>query len=70
VDRHARRLGGAIALVVALVLGIPTGVAADCDGPACGPMDAGAVEGPQALLVLAILVVFATVMAVAEARRR
>jgi hypothetical protein len=33
-------------------------------------MDAGAVEGPQALLFLAILVVFATVMAVAEARRR
>jgi hypothetical protein len=56
--------------MAALVLAIPTGVNADCDGPACGPMDAGAVEGPQALIFLVILVVFAAVMAVAEARRR
>jgi hypothetical protein len=68
--RHVRRLGGAIASAVALVLAIPTGVAADCNGPVCGPMDSGEVTGPQALVFLVILVVSATVMAVAEARRR
>lgn len=64
-----RRLAAAATLALAVASAVPATVAAECNGPACGPLDQG-VEGLGAALLLVILVSFVTVMAVAEARRR
>ncbi len=64
------RLGVAIAIGIALLWALPGAVAADCNGPTCGEAAPGGVEGVSAFVFFAILVVFGTVMAVAEARRR
>jgi hypothetical protein len=54
---------------LAVLLSLPATVAADCVGPACDGAEQP-VEGTQAILLVAILVLFGTIMAVAEARRR
>ena len=65
-----RRLGVAIALGMAVLWVLPGVVAADCNGPTCGEATAGGAEGVSAFVFFAILVVFGTVMAIAEAKRR
>lgn len=62
-------LGVASSIAAGVALAWPGVVAADCNGPACEP-DVGGVEGLDAFLLVAILVLFATVMALGEARRR
>jgi hypothetical protein len=65
-----RHLVAATGLVVTLLAGFPALVSADCNGPTCGEPTPAGVEGVSAFVFLAILVVFGTVMAIAEARRR
>lgn len=69
VKQSLRRLVGIAALAAALVAALPVVVVAECNGPVCGPMDAEEVAGPEVLIFLVILMVLATAMAVAEARR-
>jgi hypothetical protein len=65
-----RRLGVAIALGIAVLWALPGVVSADCNGPTCGEQTPAGVEGVSAFVFFAILVVFGTVMTIAEARRR
>jgi hypothetical protein len=58
----------ALGMTVAMWVALPTGVMADCNGPACGPVETG-VEGVQGALLIAVLVLFGAAMAVAEVRR-
>jgi hypothetical protein len=66
-DRLLRLTATAATLSFAVLVALPAAVAA-CTGPACGAEQP--VEGAQTILLVAILAVFGTIMAVAEARRR
>jgi hypothetical protein len=59
----------AVLALLAILALVPSGVLADCNGPACGPPDTG-VQGIQAIALVAILVGFTAVMAAQELRRR
>ena len=67
-----RRLGAVIALGAVVLLALPGVVSADCTGIGCGPPGPAElpVDGLEAVVFLVIIVVFGTVMAVAEVRRR
>ena len=59
----------AVVALLAILALVPPAVLADCNGPACGPPDAG-VQGLQSIALVAILVGFTAVMAAQELRRR
>lgn len=56
-------------VALGVLLALPATVAADCNGPGCVEPDA-ALGGAQAVVLVAILVAFGAVMAIAELRRR
>jgi len=62
-----RRLVVAATTVATLMI-MPATVAADCNGPDCGPVPV--VEGPVIAMTIAIILVFFALMAAAELRRR
>lgn len=62
------RIARALGLALVLSATLATGAMAECNGPACGPPETGVV-GIEAMVLIAILVVFGAVMAAAEVRR-
>jgi hypothetical protein len=70
-NRSFRHVAHAAALAAAVVAAFPAAAAAECDGPACGPMDAAEAGSPGvAIATILALVIVATVIAIAEGRRR
>lgn len=65
-DTPVRRLAAPLATGVAILVALPGTVSAECNGPACG--EVGPIDGAQGTVLIAILVVFGTVMAIAEVR--